>query len=185
MSGKKSLDYSVVDNFQNCKIPQEIEDEILETFAKYSIEHDMDTTDLNSYFEDLQMPHELYKLVRIEDVVVEDTKVIDFDKIVKVTYHLLIYMNNDDIITSFWNLLVKNSGRLDNFPNVRLKDHVLSVKDLQKIDTLLNNNVISSKSNSKHFDIIGMMSCATGGSRVYMTYLDFANVLGRLGYLQF
>ena len=185
MSGKKSLDYSIVENFLNCKIPQEIEDEILETFAKYSMEHDMDTTDLINYFEDLQMPHELYKLVRTEDVVIENTKVIDFDKIVRVTYHLLIYMNNEDVVTSFWNLLLRNSGRLDNFPNVKLKDHILSIKDLQKIDTLLNNNTSGNKSNDNKFDIIGMMPCATGGSRVYMTYLDFANVLGRLGYLQF
>ena len=144
MSGKKSLNYSVVEKFQNCEIPQEIEDGILEIFAKYSIEHDMDTNDLVDYFEDLQIPHELYKLVRIEDVVVEGTKVIDFDKIVKITFHLLIYMNNEDIINSFWNMLLKSSGRLDNFPNVKLKDHVLSVKDLQKIDTLLNNSNNSS-----------------------------------------
>ena len=84
-------------------------------------------------------------------------------------------------------MLLKSSGRLDNFPNVKLKDYILSVKDLQKIDTLLNNsnNCGSSKSNTNKIDIIGMILCVTRGSRVFMTYLNFANILGRLGYLQF
>lgn len=181
MSGKK-LNYSTVERFKNCTVPQEVEDEILETFAKYSIEQDMTLNDTQNYFEDLQLPRELYKSIRKEDITIEGTDVVDFDKIVKQTVHLLIFMNNEEIINSFWTLLLKNSGRLEKFPEVKLKDHILSIKDLQKIDVLLNN-----KSNKVDggVDIIGMLTCATYGSRVYMTYLDFADVLGRLGYLQF
>lgn len=180
MSGKK-LTYATVERFKHCEIPQEVEDEILETFAKYSIDHDMNIDDIASYYEDLQLPRELYKLIRNEDVVIEGTNIIDFDKIVKQTFHLLIYMNNEDIINSFWTLLLKNSSRMDKYPHVHLKDHILSIKDLQKIDVLLNN----SNNPNNNTDVIGMLTCATKGKRVYMTYLDFANVLGRLGYLQF
>ena len=52
-------------------------------------------------FENLQIPRESYKLFRIEDIVIEDTKMVDFVKIVKVTFHLFLYMNNEDIINSF------------------------------------------------------------------------------------
>ncbi|CAL9732077.1 DNA repair protein Rad33p [Monosporozyma unispora] len=183
MSGKK-LNYSTVERFKNCTVPQEVEDDILETFAKYSIDHDMTVQDTQSYFEDLQLPRELYKLIRKEDIVIDGTDVVDFDKIVRQTFHLLIFMNNEDVINSFWALLLKNSGRSEKFPEVKLKDHILSIKDLQKVDVLLNNNNSSNK-NTSGVDIIGMLTCATYGSRVYMTYLDFADVLGRLGYLQF
>ena len=52
-------------------------------------------------FENLQIPRESYKLFRIEDIVIEDTKMVDFVKIVKVTFHLFLYMNNEDVINSF------------------------------------------------------------------------------------
>lgn len=184
MSGKK-LTYATVERFQNCTVPQEVEDDILETFAKYSIDHDMNIDDTQGYFEDLQLPKELYKLIRKEDIVIEGTDVVDFDKIVKQTFHLLIFMSNEEVINSFWELLLKNSGRLENFPQVKLKDHILSIKDLQKIDVLLNSGSNNKEKQVGNTDIIGMLTCATHGSRVYMTYLDFCDILGRLGYLQF
>lgn len=166
-----------VEKFTKGKIPQVVEDEILGVFANYSIDHDMTIRDLPLYFGDLQLPKDLWKLVREEDLIVEGTDVIDFDKIVRSTYELLIFMDNADIIDNLWGLLVKNAGRDRQFPNVKLRDHVLSIKDLQKISTVINNEPSGG--------FIEMLSSATGGKRVYMTYIDFAKVLGKLGYLKF
>lgn len=173
----EKLSYDRVERFTKVALPQEIEDEMLNVFAKYSIDHDMNTDDLPGYFEDLSLPSDLYNLVRKEDLVVERTNIIDFDKILRCTYYLLIYIDNEDIIDNFWEMLLKNSGRMKKFPNVKLRNHVLSIKDLQKVS-----NVIGMTDGS---GIIEMMSCATHGSRVYLSYLDFANILGRLGLLRF
>ncbi|CCK68804.1 Rad33p KNAG_0B03620 [Huiozyma naganishii CBS 8797] len=171
------LDYSYVERFERGSIPEEVEDELLGEYAKFSLDGDMVWSDLAPFFEDLQLPAALCRLVRRDDVVLEGTvDVIDFSKIIRLTYHLLVFMDNESVINEFWSLLVGYSGRDVQFPHVELQNHILSVKDLQKVGNLVNED---------SGNIIGMLSCATRGTRVYMTYLDFANVLGKLGYLRF
>lgn len=173
----KELSYEQVEKFVNSKIPEELEDEILAVYAKYSMEHDMTVQELKSYFADLQLPPVWVSMVKTTEVVVEGTDVVDLDKLLQSTYHLLIFMDNEEAIDQLWQLLVSASGRDQAFPQVKLKHHVLSIKDIQRA------------SNSVGLDqaqgIVEMMSCATGGQRVYMTYLDFAYILGKLGYLRF
>lgn len=171
------LTYERVATFTKLKVPQDIEDEMLSVYANYSIEHDMNTDDLESYFKDLELPRDLYKLVRREDLVIEGTNVIDFESLIRNTYYILIYIDNEDVIRSLWSSMVKNCGRDKEFPNIQLTDHVLSVKDLQKIS-----NVVGMTDQS---GLIQMMGCATEGNRLYLTYLDFAAVLGKLGLLRY
>ena len=177
MSSGDKLTYDRVERFVKAKIPQVIEDDILNAFAMFSIERDMTVDNLVDYFDYLELPHDLYKMVRSEDVVIEGTNIVDFDRILQCTYHLLIYMDNESVIDEFWGLLVRTSERDKSFPHVKLRDHVLSVKDLQRISNAI--NIGDSKG------VIGMISCATNGKRMYMDYLDFAGVLGRLGLLRF
>lgn len=171
------LTYERVSRFSKIKVPQDIEDEMLNVYATYSIEHDMNTHDLEAYFKDLELPRDLYKLVRKEDLVIEGTDIIDFESLIRNTYYILIYIDNEDVINSLWGSMVKNCGRDKKFPNIQLSDHVLSVKDLQKIS-----NVVGMADQS---GLIQMMSCATEGNRLYLTYLDFAAVLGKLGLLRY
>ena len=171
------LNYQQVTKFINAPVPREIEDDILEAFAKNSLESDMTVNNLDSYFNDLQLPKILCSKIRKEDLCLEGTNVIDFERIISYTYHILIFMDNEATIDEMWKLLVRQCARDVEFPNVLLKNHVLSIKDIQKVA-----NTVGME---KGFGIIEMMSMATSGSRVYMTYLDFAFVLGKLGYLRF
>lgn len=171
------LKYQQVEKFLHVKIPEELEDEILAVYAKYSMEHDMTTDDLTSYFEELQLPSRWYRMVPSRDLAVEGTPIIDLDKLLQYTYHLLIFMDNEETIDELWGLVVTASGRGTSFPQVNLKSHVLSIKDLQKAN--------NSAGLEQAYGIVEMMSCATGGQRVYMTYMDFAYILGKLGILRF
>lgn len=171
------LKYEQVEKFLHVKIPEELEDEILAVYAKYSMEHDMTTEELTEYFQDLQLPSRWYQMVRVKEVVVEGTNIIDLDKLLQSTYHLLIFMDNEEMIDQLWGLVISASGRDISFPNVELKKHVLSIKDLQKANT--------SAGLEQSHGLVEMMSCATGGKRVYMTYIDFAYILGKLGNLRF
>lgn len=171
------LKYEQVERFLHVKIPEELEDEILAVYAKYSMEHDMTTNDLTDYFDEIQLPSKWYKMIPTKDIVVEDTQIINLDKLLQCTYHLLIFMDNEEIIDQLWDLVINASGRNVEFPNVDLKKHVLSIKDLQKAST--------SAGLEQAHGLVEMMSCATGGQRVYMTYMDFAYILGKLGMLRF
>lgn len=159
------------------KVPQEIEDEILAVYATYSLEHDMTSEDLEQFFSDLELPRQLYKMMLKDELTLEGTNVVDFEKLLRCTYHLLVFMDNEKIIDEMWELLVHGSGRDKNFPSVELKNHVLSIKDLQKVSNFVGIDQSSG--------IVEMISCATNGRRVYMTYLDFAYILGKLGHLRF
>ncbi|CUS23441.1 LAQU0S10e00452g1_1 [Lachancea quebecensis] len=176
MNKTRSKSYNSILEFLNPKIPSEIEDDILGAFANYSIESDMTARDLPEYFKELQMPTEMTKLIQPQDLCLEDTNIVDFDKLLKTTFHLLIFMNNAEIIDTQWMMLVQGCGRDTQFPHVALRNHVLSIKDLQKIANSINVD-------GGH--LIDMMSCATQGKRVYITWMDFAYLLGKLGHLVF
>lgn len=158
-------------------MPVEVEDEVLGCYARYSLTGDMLCKDLVPFFEELQLPRRFYKNVRKEQVAIEGTDIVDFDLLLKVTYHLLVYMDNESLIDQLWQMLLQASGKADNPAIKDDKDQVLSIKDLQKTENYLGD--------SNPHELIGMISVATGGKRVYMTYLDFAEVLGKLGYLKY
>ncbi|CAD6641939.1 BAH_G0039670.mRNA.1.CDS.1 [Saccharomyces cerevisiae] len=176
MSKSTNVSFERVELFENPKVPIEVEDEILEKYAESSLDHDMTVNELPRFFKDLQLEPTIWKLVRNEDVIIEGTDVIDFTKLVRCTCQLLILMNNLTVIDDLWSMLVRNCGRDVDFPQVALRDHVLSVKDLQKISNLIGADQSSGT--------IEMISCATDGKRLFMTYLDFGCVLGKLGYLK-
>ncbi|CCE62878.1 hypothetical protein TPHA_0D02410 [Tetrapisispora phaffii CBS 4417] len=171
------LSYKQVEKFMNAKIPDEIEDSILETFAKYSIEEDMTVANLKDYFNNLELPEILWSKIPSDEFCIEGTSIIDFDLLMKKTYHILIFMDNEDIIDELWGLFVKQSGRGAQFTNVKLKNHVFGVKDIMKVC-----NTVAMKQNDR---IIEMVSVATSGRRLYITYIDFAYIMGKLGLLRF
>ena len=114
------------------------------------------------------MPEELTKLVRRDEVVIPGTDVIDFSKIVKITYWLLIFMDNAAIVDDFWQLLVTCSGRDKQFPNVEWKDHVLGPNELKRIADFADMDDSSGVLDQ-------LMKCATQGNRRYITCLLYTS----------
>ncbi|SCU88923.1 LAMI_0D11804g1_1 [Lachancea mirantina] len=168
--------YDEVERFLNGSIPQEIEDDILSAFANYNIERDMTREDLSSFFQELQLPSEVTKFYDLNDLCIGGTQIVDFEKLLRATYHVLVFMNNMAVIDGFWEMLVKACGRDVAFPKVLLKNHVLSIKDLQKV---------ANSASVESTGLVEMMSVATHGKRVFMTWLDLAYILGKLGILAF
>lgn len=160
MSKSTNVSYERVELFENPKVPIEVEDEILEKYAESSLDHDMTVNELPRFFKDLQLEPTIWKLVRNEDVIIEGTDVIDFTKLVRCTCQLLILMNNLTVTDDLWSMLIRNCGRDVDFPQVALRDHVLSVKDLQKISNLIGADQSSGT--------IEMISCATDGKRLFI-----------------
>ncbi len=102
MSSKVKLTYEQVKKFTEAKIPDEVEDEILTRYAEFSLEGDMVVKDMVPYFESLELPRRFYKHVRKDQVVIEGTDIVDFDKLLKLTYHKLSINVSLSMNTSMW-----------------------------------------------------------------------------------
>jgi hypothetical protein len=155
------------------RLPTHIEDEILEALANYSIEHDMDTSDLAQYFKDIKVPNIFIvgnKRLNPDGLVIEGTKIIDFDKLMIVSYHLILFRNNRDLIQQTWKLLLSEQ---------KSKDLTSSINLTQLQD--INENARIGISTPLLLDMIAL---ATDGRSVTMSIVDFAYVLGKLNKLE-
>lgn len=170
------LDYSQVLKFVNINIPQDLEDEFLTEYARITGEKDLAIDDLFDYYTELQLNPELFKLMDKSMVCIEGTNIVDFDKLLKSAYHLLIFMDNEHLIDKQWSTLIEHSQRSKKFQNIPLKNHVITIKDLQ--DILIQLNMDQSQ-------IVDMISCITNGKRDFITYIDFAYLLGKMGSLRY
>lgn len=168
---------SSIDQFKKYRIPTEIEDEILVVFSHHINEDgDLLQNTLSGFFQELQLDSDLVALIDTDRLLIDDTKVVDFDLLMKQIGYILIYMNNLDIIDQYWSLLIKNSGKAEPQQHMTSdRNCKFYVKDLQKIV-----NVVGGQ-----FNIIDLITVANNGERTYITYLDFAVVLGKLGYLKY
>ena len=171
------LGYDTVSRFLNAKIPGELEDELLVAYATCTEgQDDMTAAQLPAFFEDLQLPKEWYELVSPSRVCIEGTDIVDFEKLMSATYRLLIFMDNEKTIDEHWELLLGASQRAERFGRVPARKQAVTLKDLQRCAAHVGMEPEQS---------VEMLAWATGGSRVYVTYLDFAYLLGKLGYLHF
>lgn len=176
-STKKQISYSQIDAFDKATLPVEIEDEILGAYSVFATEEqDMKRSQVVDFFNMLKLPKDLYHLVHTKNLCIEGTDIVDFERLLKDTYYLLIYMDNIELIDDLWALLVHSTGRDERYPNVQLRNHILSVKELQKSFNYCGIDQTR--------EIVEMVAVATDGERVYMDYLDFARILGRLGLLR-
>ncbi|CCH60664.1 hypothetical protein TBLA_0D01560 [Henningerozyma blattae CBS 6284] len=176
MSGKK-VSNSQLQRFLNAKPPQEIEDEMLLIYSELCADADMIKDQLDQFFDLLQLPRELYKLYDKREFCIDNLNIVDFDKLIRNTYLLLIYMDNKATIDEMWVLMVHGCGRDIRYPSVTLQNHVLSVKDIQKIAQYVGMD--------QKTGIVEMMATATNGKHLFLTYLDFAELMGKLGLLRF
>ncbi|KAH3900343.1 related to DNA repair protein RAD33 [Saccharomycodes ludwigii] len=185
-------DYSRVEKFLNpTNIPPQIEDEILNLYLEFSLESDMLLKDLSSFFECLSLPAVLYNKINYQnELCIENTQVVDFNRLLQVTYHLLIYVDNEPLIMQYWKLLVDYSQRKEQpsrFAEIEYKNQILGIKELQKINESINAHSITNDEDTNNQEpqiLIKMLQCATRGKRSFITYIDFANLLGRIGLLR-
>lgn len=166
-----------IDQFNRYRIPTTVEDDILAVFANHiNEEGDLLQDEVPSFFQELQLEQDLTSLIDVKDLLIDDTNLVDFDQLMKQTGYILIYMNNADIIDQYWTLMIKNCGKDKSMPQIsNLRRQQLYVKDLQKII-----NVVGGQ-----FNIIELLTVANQGKKIYISYLDFAMVLGKLGYLKY
>ncbi|CDO92056.1 unnamed protein product [Kluyveromyces dobzhanskii CBS 2104] len=176
MRNKKSFDFDSISKWDEAKMPAEIEDEVLSLYARFTEEGELKWSVMSKFYTELQIGSEWYTLLEPKDLCLEGIDVIDFEKLLDVTYRVLVFMDNAAVIDKQWRLLLQYSGRLQQFPNVTLRKHVMSVKDVQKaaVQVDLDQHII-----------LPMVSWATNGERVFVSYLDFAKVLGKMGLLRY
>ena len=143
---------------------------------RFTQDSELKWSQVGQFYEELQIGKEWYSLLDPRDLCLEGLDVVDFEKLMDVTYRLLIFMDNQLTIDKQWELLIQYSGRLEQFPQVKLRKQVVSVKDIQKAAVQIDMDQSL---------ILPMVSWATNGQRVFVTYLDFAKLLGKMGILKF
>ncbi|CCH40837.1 DNA repair protein [Wickerhamomyces ciferrii] len=152
-------------------IPPEIEDEILEAFTTYSLEDDMKVKDLPSFYRDLKIPKKFIignKRIEPNQLSIEGTDIIDFDKLLHRSYQLILFRDHKDIILENWNLLQKNS---DMKTSLDFKD----IKELSDdVKTGINDSLL-----------LDMVAIATEGQSVHVNFIDFCYTIGKLGELNY
>lgn len=142
----------------------------------------------------------LMVLKHTHQILVEDTNVVDFDKLVHFIHKLLIFMDNEAVIMEYWKLILFNiDGRSQkinhsiNSGTISWYMEMISTKDLNSIEEM---SKLSSKSEdksnkeSKFSDDSLLLACKmikTGSctSTLYVTYIDFAHLLGKMGFLEY
>ncbi|ONH65629.1 DNA repair protein RAD33 [Cyberlindnera fabianii] len=172
MARKYITKKSIGDFIAPAKLPAHYEDEILDAFANYSIEQDMKTTDLPSLYNDLRVPRDFIignKRLRPEDLSIEGTDVIDFDKMLTKAYHLLLFRDNEDEIKRVWDSLIKAAGGKGRTG--------LNVADLKRVETELKLGISDTL-------LLDMVAVGAEGQGVEVTIVDFAYILGKLGYFK-
>lgn len=173
----KKLSHETVYSFLNAKIPKSMEDEMLLAYSNCTIEvPDLMMDNLDKYFDEIKLPSEWYQMVEKHMVCLDGTDIVDFDKLLSITYRLLIFMDNAEIIDSQWLLILEYSGRIERYKHIPVRKQVVSIKEIQRC---------ASQVSMEQQKVVEMISCATEGRRVFIRYLDFAHLLGKLGYLRF
>lgn len=143
----------------------------MDAFANYSMDTDMKSAQVSSYFKDLHIPTQFVignKRVRVDQLVIEGTDVVDFDKLLNKSYHLLLFRDNAREIENTWAQLLDSIGDLGK--------STLNFSDLQKLDADLRTSISDTL-------LLDMVAVATEGQGLDITMTDFAYIMGKLGQL--
>jgi hypothetical protein len=126
---------------------------------------------LPQFFQDLRIPAMFMignKRIRSDELIIEGTQVVDFDKLLLKSYQLLLFRDHRQYIEESWRLLQQSAG----------KSHksALNVSDLKKLDTELKTSINDAL-------LLDMIAVGTEGTGLDITITDFAYILGKLGLL--
>ncbi|ODV96733.1 hypothetical protein PACTADRAFT_48549 [Pachysolen tannophilus NRRL Y-2460] len=166
------------------RIPSSIEDLILDKYTDFC--YNSDTEDLESN----QLFGFLKNYLKIPDVLLQgfnptryqidgETNVVDIDKLVKYGGLLLIMKNNLEIIKSYWKLLVKYMSDDFNLQNDKeVFEFKIHLDDLMKLRDSINDD-------SNENALIDMIAVGSDGEKVFVNFVDFGKILGKIGELNF
>ncbi|OBA28631.1 hypothetical protein HANVADRAFT_777 [Hanseniaspora valbyensis NRRL Y-1626] len=196
------------------QLDSDIEREIAQSFFNILQEHstaDFLTIHIPFLFASLGISEDFIKLTLLKhykNLTIDNTtngKIIDFDKILHYIHKLLIFMENHATILEYWKLVLFNVPlkresieKFDNLEEINWFMQILNVKDLKSIEemdkisaNLIKNNKKEYKSKvpstaSQTFLVaLKMINVASSTDSLYITYLDFAHLLGKLGLLEY
>lgn len=188
------------------KLDASIEAEIAQTF--FNIMQENQSSDfLKQYipelFDRLGLLPDFTKLMVLKhacQILVEETNVVDFDKLLHFIHKLLIFMDNEAAIMEYWKLILFNidgrSQKINHLINTGTMNwymEMISTKDLNSIEEM---SKLSTKGEDKATkgakvsDDPLLLACKmikTGSctSTLYVTYIDFAHLLGKMGFLEY
>ena len=158
---------------------------------------------ITTLFESLGILAEFSKLMVIKhahQVLIENTNVVDFDKLLHFVHKILIFMENEAVIMEYWKLILFNiegkRTKIDNsIKNEEMNWYMemISTKDLNSIDEMgkitgandEKDNKALSKDAEKLLLVCKMIKTASSTGTLYVTYIDFAHLLGKLGLLDY
>jgi hypothetical protein len=132
---------------------------------------DMVANQLPQFFQDLRIPAKFMignKRIRSDELIIEGTQVVDFDKLLVKSYQLLLFRDHRQYIEETWRLLQRSTG----------KSHrsALNVSDLKELDEELKTSISDAL-------LLDMIAVGTEGTGLDITITDFAYILGKLGLL--
>lgn len=154
-------------------IPDEYESVLIDIYTKYtSITPDITIDQINGILHDeFNVPIEILPSNdELEKWVIEGTNILDFEKWLYYGHFWMILSENIDDVDILWNDLWGNLGVVTEGKNIReRKLYLAEITKLNKIGKLDAN-------------AIGMLQTA-GNGKLFITYIDFFILLGRLGIL--
>ncbi|XBW36074.1 hypothetical protein QEN19_001649 [Hanseniaspora menglaensis] len=162
-------------------------------------------------FESLGIPESITNLTMLKhykNLVIDsddpNTKIVDFDKMLHNIHKLLIFMENESIIMEYWKLILFNVPfkknaieKKNDLSKINWFMEIINVKDLKNIEEMSKIQTLLDKQNkskaAKDYSVdsqtfllaLKMIKVASATETLYITYLDFAHLLGKLGLLNF
>lgn len=155
-------------------IPDEYESILIDIYTQRTAEiPDIISDQINNILQEkFKLPNEILPTKEeLKKWTIDGTNILDFEKWLYNGYFWMILSENIDDVDIIWNDLWGNLNNNDNMDNIRTKKLYLS--DINKL-----NNIGKLEANA-----IGMLHTA-GNGKLYVTYVDFFILLGRLGILQ-
>lgn len=144
-----------------------------------------------------------YKNITIDSQ--NNSRIVDFDKLLHYVHKLLIFMENQITILEYWKLVLFNiplkRAAIEKQPNLNEVNwflEIINVKEMKSIEEMdkinSSNDSKNDKANKKNeltkdsqifVMALKMIKVASTTESLYITYLDFAHLLGKLGLLDY
>lgn len=144
-----------------------------------------------------------YKNITIDSQ--NNARIVDFDKILHYIHKLLIFMENQVTILEYWKLVLFNiplkRAAIEKHQNLSQVNwfleiiNVKEIKSIEEMDKISSSKIIKNNKVNKNYAVtkdsqifvlaLKMIKVASTTDSLYITYLDFAHLLGKLGLLDY
>ncbi len=182
---------SIYAKSRTSRIPQEIQDELLDAYTKFCDRND--TEDIlikyipNLFKTELKVPGKLLTFINVQDFGMDGletsssdvSQIVDFEKYLYEGALLLRLNAQIDIIDYYWYMtlaIVNGKSELSSAEKKTAYKQRIYLNDLKMLCQKLKQDVPTSV-------MLDMITVINDGERAWMNYMDFALVLGRTGIL--